>query len=119
MITGVHLLFNSHDAEADRAFLSDVLGWRASASEERSGSDSWLIFTAPHAELGVHPHDDSGVDLHLMCDDIATTVADLRGRGVKTSPVADVGYGFCTRIRLPSGAEIGLYEPRNALRLAP
>jgi predicted enzyme related to lactoylglutathione lyase len=117
MITGVHLLFNSEDAEADRAFLTDVLGWRS--TEQRPAHDGWLIYKAPLAELGVHQHGDSTVDLHLMCDDIATTVADLRARGVKTGPVADVGYGFCTRIRLPSGAEIGLYEPRHATGLKP
>ncbi len=117
MITGVHLLFNSQDAEADRAFLSDVLGWRS--TEDRPAKDGWLIYTAPRAELGVHPNGDSGVDLHLMCDDIALTVADLRARGVKTGPVTDEGYGFCTRIRLPSGAEVGLYEPRHAVGLAP
>jgi len=115
MITGVHLLFNSEDAEADRAFLSDVLGWRS--TEERPAEDGWLIYRAPRAELGVHPNGGSGVDLHLMCDDIATTVADLRARGVKTGPVTDEGYGFCTRIRLPSGAEVGLYEPRRAVGL--
>jgi len=117
MIKGVHLLFNSQDAEADRAFLSDVLGWRN--AEERPASDGWLIYKAPLAELGVHQHGDSHVDLHLMCDDIATTVADLRARGVKTGPVSDVGYGFCTRIRLPSGAEVGLYEPRHTNGLKP
>ncbi len=85
MITGVHLLFNSADAEADRAFLSDVLGWRTTV--EKAEDDGWLIFKAPTAELGVHSHGDAMVDLHLMCDDIATTVADLRGRGVKTGPV--------------------------------
>ena len=117
MITGVHLLFNSADAEADRAFLTDVLGWRTTV--EKAADDGWLIFKAPMAELGVHSHGDALVDLHLMCDDIATTVADLRARGVKTGPVADVGFGFCTRIRLPSGAEIGLYEPRHTNGLSP
>jgi len=117
MITGVHLLFNSADAKADRAFLTDVLGWRS--TEERPATDGWLIYKAPLAELGVHQYGDAMVDLHLMCDDIATTVADLRARGVKTGPVTDEGYGFCTRIRLPSGAEIGLYEPRRSRGLNP
>ena len=117
MITGIHLLFNSTDAEADRTFLSEVLGWRTTV--QKAADDGWLIFKAPLAELGVHSQADSMVDLHLMCDDIAMTVADLRARGVKTGPVADVGYGLCTRIRLPSGAEIGLYEPRHANGLTP
>lgn len=115
MITGVHLLFNSADAEADRAFFTEVLGWRTTV--QKPADDGWLIFRAPLAELGVQSQADATVDLHLMCDDIATTVADLRSRGVKTGPVADVGYGFCTRIRLPSGAEIGLYEPRHSAAL--
>ena len=119
MITGVHLLFNSQDSDGDRAFLADVLGWQSMETTKASGNDGWLIFKVPQAELGVHCDGDSTVDLHLMCDDIASTVADLRGRGVTTRPVADRGHGFCTTIRLPSGAEIGLYEPRHAMGLVP
>lgn len=51
--------------------------------------------------------------LHLMCDDIEATVAELTAKGVPTAPVADAGYGLAATLTLPSGAEIGLYEPRH------
>ena len=46
MITGVHALVFSKDAEAVRAFFSDVLGL---PSVDAGGG--WLIFALPPAEL--------------------------------------------------------------------
>jgi predicted enzyme related to lactoylglutathione lyase len=114
MITAAHLVLASRDADADRAFLRDVLGWPA---VHASGPDDpWLIFGLPPAELGVHPTDgDPETHLYLMCDDIDATVADLRERGVAiTAEPQQQGWGTVTAIRLPSGAEIGLYQPRHA-----
>jgi hypothetical protein len=48
-----------------------------------------------------------------MCDDIAATVADLAAKGVTCAPVEDQGWGLMTGIQLPSGGELGLYEPRH------
>jgi predicted enzyme related to lactoylglutathione lyase len=113
VITAVHLLQYSRDAEADRGFLRDVLGW---PSVEDVGSEpGWLIFALPPAELGVHPTEEEPLtELHLMCDDIEATVTDLQAKGVEiTGPVEDRGYGLATGLRLPSGATIGLYEPRH------
>jgi catechol 2,3-dioxygenase-like lactoylglutathione lyase family enzyme len=50
MINGAHVIIYSRDAEADRAFIRDVLGF--------SGVDTgggWLIFKLPPAEVAVHP----------------------------------------------------------------
>jgi hypothetical protein len=50
--------------------------------------DGWLIFALPPAELGIHPAEphtsDSGMrhQLSFMCDDIQTTSADLRAKGI-------------------------------------
>lgn len=116
MINGLHVLVYSQDPVADRAFLRDVLGW-AWVEDPGSGT-GWLIFKTPPAELGVHPTDSgSTVALHLMCDDIDTTVAELAAKGVATEPVIDEGYGLATTIKLPSGADIGLYEPRHEIAL--
>jgi predicted enzyme related to lactoylglutathione lyase len=113
VITAVHLLLYSRDPAADRAFLRDVLGW---PNVEDVGSEpGWLIFALPPAELGVHPTQGEPVaEVHFMCDDIRATVTQLQGKGVETTgPVEDRGYGLATSIRLPSGATIGLYEPRH------
>ncbi|WP_049563609.1 VOC family protein [Nonomuraea sp. SBT364] len=117
MIHGLHLLFHSRDPEADRAFLRDVLGWPY--VEDPASGAGWLIFRTPPAELGVHPAGgEPVVSLHLMCDDIGATVARLAAEGVATGPVTDEGYGLATTLTLPSGAPIGLYEPRHASPLA-
>lgn len=116
MINGLHLLLYSRDPAADRAFLRDVLGWPHVL--DGASEDDWLIFRAPPTELGVHPTDAaSTVEMYLMCDDVAATVTDLTARGVPTGPIHDEGYGMVTSMTLPSGAEIGLYEPRHATAL--
>lgn len=113
MIHGLHLLLYSRDPAADRAFLRDVLGWPY--VEEGGSDEGWLIFRAPPTEMGVHPTDAAAtVEMYLMCDDVAATIDELAGKGVPTGPVSDQGWGLATSVTLPSGAEIGLYEPRHA-----
>lgn len=112
MIQGLHLLLYSKDPVADRAFLRDVLGWPY--VEDPGSGGGWLIFKTPPTELGVHPTDaQPTVTMNLMCDDITATVAELAAHGVRTSPVTDQGYGLATTFALPSGATVGLYEPRH------
>ena len=110
MITGVHALVFSRDAEAVRAFFRDVLGL---PSVDAGGG--WLIFALPPAELAAHPAEQSGAqELYLMCDDIAATVEELKAKGVEfATPVTEQGFGLMTRLKLPGGGELGLYEPRH------
>jgi predicted enzyme related to lactoylglutathione lyase len=110
-ITAVHALIYSQQAEAVREFLRDVLGW--SNVDDGHG---WLIFAMPPAEVGVHPTDGPTThELHLMCDDIEATVAELAAKGVEfTGPVKDEGWGRVTAIKLPDGSGLGLYQPRHA-----
>ena len=120
MITGLHAIIYSRDAEADRAFFRDVLGLKWV-----DAGQGWLIFALPAAELSIHPTDkgegsSSEVlkgrhQLYLMCDDVEATVLELRGKGVEfTQPVNDVGWGCLTALKLPGGSELWLYEPRHA-----
>jgi predicted enzyme related to lactoylglutathione lyase len=115
MIKGMHAIVYSRDAEADRAFFKDVLGWPFVDAHE-----GWLIFAQPPAELAVHPVDGpERHELYLMCDDVEATVAELKGRGVEFgTPVTDAGFGRLTHVRLPGGGQLGLYEPRHASPLA-
>jgi hypothetical protein len=110
VIRGAHAILYSADAEADRAFLRDVLGL---AHVDAGGG--WLVFRLPPAEVAVHPADSSGaVELYLVCDDVHETVAELTGRGVQfESPVSDEGWGLLTTLRLPGGGRLGLYEARH------
>jgi len=109
MITGSHVIVFSRDAQADRAFLRDVLKF-----PHVDAGGGWLIFKLPPAEVAVHPIDGVGShELYLMCDDITATVDDLKADGIACAPVTDAGWGLLTRIRLPGGGELGLYEPRH------
>jgi catechol 2,3-dioxygenase-like lactoylglutathione lyase family enzyme len=112
VITGAHAIVYSRDADADRAFFRDVLGF---PSVDAGGG--WLIFALPPAELAAHPADAGGRhELYLMCDEIEATVADLQAKGVEfTAPVSDEGFGLLTSLKLPGGGELGLYEPRHPI----
>src|SRR4051794_35173187 len=115
-ITGVHAILYTRDAEADRAWLGDVLGL-----ESVNAGGGWLIFALPPAELAAHPASGEGgdVELYLMCDNLESTMQTMRGKGVAfDGPVTDQRWGRLTRIVLPSGARLGLYEPRHATALS-
>jgi catechol 2,3-dioxygenase-like lactoylglutathione lyase family enzyme len=116
MITGVHAIIFTRDAEADRAFFRDVLDLR---SVDAGGG--WLIFALPPAELAAHPSDlDDRHELYLMCDDIGATIQELSAKGVEfTREVTDEGFGLLTAFRLPGGGELHLYEPSHPTPLSP
>jgi catechol 2,3-dioxygenase-like lactoylglutathione lyase family enzyme len=116
MITGVHAVIFSTDAEEDRAFFRDVL-----ELPSVDAGDGWLIFALPPAELAAHPAKEGGHhELYLMCDDVHASIDELKAKGVEFSrPVSDEGFGLMTSIRLPGGGELGLYEPRHPTPLSP
>jgi catechol 2,3-dioxygenase-like lactoylglutathione lyase family enzyme len=111
VIRGAHVILYSSDAEADRAFLQELLGLG-----QVDAGGGWLILQLPPGEVAVHPAETSGaVELYLVCDDVDTTVAELGARGVTfEGPVSDEGWGRLTTIRLPGGGRLGLYEARHA-----
>ncbi len=109
MIFGAHMVIYSQDADADRAFFRDVLGY---ASVD--AGHGWLIFTLPPAELAVHPADgDDGHALYLMCDDLGAEMAGLRDKGIDCGEIEEARWGSVTTIRLPGGGQIGLYQPKH------
>jgi catechol 2,3-dioxygenase-like lactoylglutathione lyase family enzyme len=116
VITGLHAIVFSPQAQKVRAFLTDVLGL---PSVDAGGG--WLIFAMPPAELAVHPADGAGHhELYLMCDNIDATLAELKGKGVEVArEVSDQGWGLLAGIRLPDGGEFGIYEPRHPSPLLP
>jgi catechol 2,3-dioxygenase-like lactoylglutathione lyase family enzyme len=115
MIFGAHAIVYSKDAVADRAFFRDVLGF----SWVDAGHD-WLIFALPPAEVAVHPAEDNGGhELFFMCDDLNAEMAALAAKDVRCSDVEEARWGSVTRIRLPSGGEVGLYQPKHPSPLVP
>jgi hypothetical protein len=109
MITGAHSILYSTNADADRAFLRDVLGFPGVDAGE-----GWLIFGLPPAEVAVHPGDNDVHELYLMCDDVESLVATLRGHDVACEPPQDRGWGILTGVTLPGGGKLGIYQPRHA-----
>ena len=110
MITGTHSILYTTDADATRAFLRDVLGlaWIDSG-------DGWLIFALPPSEVAAHPADAPRHELFLLCDDVNTTVKELRGKGATiTAPITDEGWGLLTSVKVPGAGSVGLYQPRHA-----
>ena len=109
MLTGAHAIIYSTDAEADRAFLRDVLGF-----PNVDAGDGWLIFALPPAEVAIHPGDENDRhELYLMTDDVEALVASLKGQGIAASPLADRGWGVLTQVTLPGGGTLGVYQPRH------
>jgi catechol 2,3-dioxygenase-like lactoylglutathione lyase family enzyme len=111
VIVGAHTVVFSEDAEAARAFFADVLGLPAV-----DAGGGWLIFALPPAELACHPAEGESDrhELFLMCDDLEATMADLQAKGVEfVAPVSDEAWGLVTRLRVPGGGDLGLYEPKH------
>jgi hypothetical protein len=109
MIIGTHLIVYSGDAEADRAFFKDALGFNSV-----DAGHGWLIFALPPSEVAVHPADGRALqELYLMCDDLAAEIRALEQKGVACSTIQEARWGSVTKIRLPGGGEIGLYQPRH------
>jgi len=111
MITGLHAILYSADAEKVRAFLRDVLGLKSV-----DAGHGWRIFAAPPTELAAHPIEEDEKphhELYLMCDDLTATMKDLAGKGVQCSAVTEARWGSITSIHLPGGGELGLYQPKH------
>jgi predicted enzyme related to lactoylglutathione lyase len=123
VLRGAHFLIYSQDPAADRAFFRDVLGLAfVDVGEE------WLIFRLPSAEVALHPsgpvpaihhggHAMSTAVLYWMCDDLDESMRALAERGVALSEVTEEPWGRKTTMRLPSGGELGLYQPAHATAL--
>ena len=107
MITGAHAVIFSRDAEADRAFLRDVIGL---SSVDAGGG--WLIFALPPSEVAVHPSESNGAQsLFLMCEDINAFVAQMAEKKVECSGIREEPWGRLSAIRLPGGGELSVYQP--------
>jgi catechol 2,3-dioxygenase-like lactoylglutathione lyase family enzyme len=113
MIFGAHVIVYSKDATADRAFFREVLGFSSV-----DAGHGWLIFALPPAEVAVHPDEGNGRhELYFMCDDLTAQILALRKKGVQCSDVQEARWGSITKLVLPGGGEIGLYQPKHPTAL--
>ena len=102
------MVIYSSDAESDRAFFRDVLGF-----PYVDAGHGWLIFQLPPGEAAFHPAESPGHELYLMTDDIADFVADMNERGISCSELDTERWGTITRITLPGGGCLGVYQPSH------
>ena len=115
MINGAHAILYSTDAEADRAFLKDVIGL-----PHIDSGDGWLIFGLPPSEIAIHPADQSGRhEIYFLVDDVRAFTAEMDSRAVTYAPIKTLSWGRLTEITLPGGGTVGVYEPRHARAPAP
>ena len=113
MIFGAHIVLYSTNAEADREFLRDVLGFKSV-----DAGHGWLIFALPPAEAAIHPAEQNGAhELYLMCDDLKAEIAALASKGVQCSQIEEQRWGSITSIPLPGGGKLGLYRPKHPTAL--
>jgi hypothetical protein len=114
MIVGAHVILYSKDATADRTFLRDVLGFPSV-----DAGHGWLIFALPPAEAAVHPAEEAERhELYFMCDDLKAEIAALAKKDVQCSEVQEARWGSITKIRLPGGGDVGLYQPKHLTAFA-
>jgi catechol 2,3-dioxygenase-like lactoylglutathione lyase family enzyme len=114
MISAAHIVVYSKNAEADRAFFRDVLGFKSV-----DAGHGWLVFALPPGEAAFHPSDQNGAhELYFICEDLKAEMASLARRGVRCSEVQHARWGSITKMRLPGGGDVGLYEPKHPLAIA-
>jgi len=117
MIFGAHVVLYSKDAAADRAFFRDVLGLTSV-----DAGHGWLIFALPPAEAAFHPAEGTAGEgwheLYLLCDDLAGEMARLASKGVACEPMEQASWGLVTRICLPGGGKLALYQPRHPVAIS-
>jgi catechol 2,3-dioxygenase-like lactoylglutathione lyase family enzyme len=113
MISGSHVVLYSKNAEADRAFFRDTLGFKSV-----DAGHGWLIFALPPAEAAFHPSEDnSGHELYFLCDDLKAEMASLTKKNVKCSKVEEARWGSITKMTLPGGGKVGLYQPKHLVAI--
>jgi catechol 2,3-dioxygenase-like lactoylglutathione lyase family enzyme len=113
MISGAHVVLYSKNAEADRAFFGDVLGFRSV-----DAGHGWPIFALPPTEIAFHPSESDAHELFFMCDDLKAEMAALMQKGIECSKVEEARWGSITKMRLPGGGSVGLYQPKHPTAVA-
>jgi hypothetical protein len=109
MIIGAHVMIQSRDDAADKAFLTDVL--RLSSVDAGEG---FRIFGVPPAEVAVHESEHNDVhQLFFMCEDIGDFISEMKTRGIAFTAPSHRGWGTLTEITLPGGGRLGVYQPHH------
>lgn len=109
MINGAHVVIDSKNPEADRAFFRDIL-----KLPSIDAGHGWLIFAMPPLEAAFHNSDrNDRHELYLMCDDISSTLREMSSRNIEISSVTQQRWGKVASFTLPGGGKMCIYEPAH------
>src|SRR5215469_11134281 len=110
MIVGAHVMLQSRNPSADKAFFGGVLNL---PSVDAGGG--FLIFGVPPAEVAIHDSDRNDVhQLYLMCADAERFIEEMQRLGIACTEPKELHWGTLFDITLPGGGRLGVYEPRHA-----
>jgi catechol 2,3-dioxygenase-like lactoylglutathione lyase family enzyme len=115
-LTGCHTVLYTSEPEALRAMLRDVFGFKYV-----DAGGGWVDLCSAagrtRSASGRRSNWESGMrhEIAFMCDNIAETVSELRGKGVQIEGEPQFqSYGLTIKMTLPGGLRMLLYEPRHA-----
>jgi glyoxylase I family protein len=107
-----HVSINVPDVGAALSFYIDVLGGTVRHDRPEFGfGGAWIDLGASQLHLLEAATPPAlGEHFAIQVDDLAATVAELRGRGVKVNDPSPVGPGLQTFVSDPAGNTVELYE---------
>lgn len=108
MIIGAHIIIQSKNAEADRAFLNRL------AFPFVPMEGGFAIHGLPPSEVAIHASEKNDVhEFWLMCDDVKATVREMERAGIAATPIREASWGLMTTLTLPGGGKLGVYQPKH------
>lgn len=108
MIIGAHIMIQSRNDKADKAFLSEVL-----KLPHVDAGNGFLIFGVP-GEIAIHDSERNDVhQLWLMVEDLDAFLAEMKKRNIAYALPANRGWGTVTHIVLPGGGRMQVYKPHH------
>lgn len=106
MIIGAHVMVQSSNDAADKAFFKDVL-----KLPNVDAGQGFLLFGVPPTEIAVHEGSSGAHELFLMCRNIEAFLADMKKRGIAHTAAQNQGWGILSQVTLPGGGRLGVYQP--------
>jgi len=50
-----------------------------------------------------------------MCDDLKATISSLKAKGIALEPPTEERWGTLSRLTLPGGGKLGIYQPKHPI----
>lgn len=103
--------------EDSRRFYCDVLGFSV-VTDQAMGDDRWLELAPPEGSTTIALHDAAkagkkpgeGAYLTFACNDVATTVDELRRRGAEVTDPNEQSWGTFAFVRGPDGHQVQIHR---------